>query len=94
MKRFLLNYLLPLALPFLAYGGWLIFLRYKARKAGEEGVKGWSAAPLTWLAITGVGLALVGLIALGFVGNEKPGGKYIPPKFVDGKIVPGHTVPE
>ncbi len=31
MRRILLNYLLPIILPFVIYGLWLAFARYKAR---------------------------------------------------------------
>ncbi len=91
MRRMLLNYLLPIALPFVIYGVWFVFARYKARRAGEEGGPEWREAPWTWLLTASAGLVAVGFIVLALQGGSPPGESYIPPSYSDGEIVPGRT---
>ncbi|MFQ5959209.1 MAG: DUF6111 family protein [Alphaproteobacteria bacterium] len=91
MRRILLNYLLPLILPFIVYGVWLAFIRWRARAAGVTGAPGWRDAPWTWLLIAGVVLVAASIAALGIVGGSPPGGTYIPPHMEGGEIVPGRT---
>jgi Family of unknown function (DUF6111) len=84
MLRILVQYLLPLVLPFLAY---LIYARV-ANKAG-----GMSDAPWLALAAAGVGLMAVSLISWGLLTGFEPGGTYVPARFEDGQLVPGTTGP-
>ena len=91
MRRTLLQYLLPLVLPLVAYGVWLMIARNRARKAGAADVPGWHGAPWTWLVVAGIGLVSVGFVILAFQGDASPGAKYIPPQYIDGEIVPGYT---
>ncbi|MFQ5785766.1 MAG: DUF6111 family protein [Alphaproteobacteria bacterium] len=88
MRRLLLNYLLPLLLPFAVYGVWLYFARRQSQRAGAAG-PAWRDAPWTWLLIAGVGLVIVGFIVLGAIVEGPPDATYIPPHMVDGEIVPG-----
>ncbi len=90
MTRILLNYVLPILLPFIAYGAWLVLARRKARPAGEAASL-WHDAPWTWLLIAGIGLVCVGLVALALTGGSPPGAKYIAPHYEGGEIVPGRT---
>lgn len=91
MRRVLLNYLLPIILPFVIYGVWLAFARYKARKAGEVGGPEWRDAPWTWLMIASASLVGVGFVVLALQGGAPPGSTYHPPEYIDGEIVPSHT---
>ena len=91
MRRILLSYLLPIALPFVIYGVWVAFARFKARRAGEEGGPEWRDAPWTWLLIASVGLVAVGFVLLALQGGSPPGESYIPPSYSEGEIVPSRT---
>jgi hypothetical protein len=83
MLRILLQYLLPLVLPFLA---WLIYARL-AHKPGLD------AAPWIGLAAAGVGLLVVSLVTWGLLGGSEPGETYVPARIEDGRLVPGTTGP-
>lgn len=94
MLRKLLTVLLPLALPFIAYGFYLLLARYLARRRAEGEVPGWADAP--WPTILAVGVALTGatLIALRFYSGESIQGTYVAPHYEDGQIVPGGISPQ
>jgi hypothetical protein len=83
MLRILLQYLLPLVLPFLAY---LIY----ARLAHKTGM---GDAPWIALAAAGVGLLAVSLVSWGLLTGSDPGETYVPARFEDGQLVPGTTGP-
>ena len=91
MRRLLLNYLLPIVLPFAVYGIWLAFTRYKARTSGHDGMPEWRDTPWTWLMVAGAVLVAAGFASLAFIGGSPIDQKYIPPKYIDGVIVPSHT---
>jgi hypothetical protein len=82
MLRLLLQYLLPLVLPFLAY------MLY-ARLAQRPGV---NPTPWLGLAAAGVGLMAVSLVAWGLLSGAPPGEQYVPARIEDGRVVPGTTV--
>jgi hypothetical protein len=84
MLRLLLQYVLPLVLPF------LIYLVYAHLTRGSGGM---SDAPWLGLAATGVGLLAVSLVAWGLLGGSDPGETYVPARFEDGELVPGTTGP-
>ncbi len=88
MRRMLLQYLLPLAMPFVVYGVWMTYARYRARLAGTA-EQGWRDAPVTWLLIAGLVLVVAGFMALAFLGGAPIESVYVPPHMVDGEIVPG-----
>ncbi len=71
MKRILLYYVLPILLPFIVYGVWLVLARRKAQSASTAGTAppGWRDAPWTWLLIAGLGLMIAGLVALALTGG-------------------------
>ncbi len=71
MKRILLYYILPIALPFIVYGIWLALARRKAQSASAAGAAapGLRDAPWTWLLIAGLGLMIAGLVTLALTGG-------------------------
>jgi Family of unknown function (DUF6111) len=83
MLRILLQYLLPLVLPFLA---WLIYARL-TRKSGVND------APWLGLAAAGVGLLVVSLVSWSLLSGSEPGETYVPARVEDGEVVPGTTGP-
>ncbi|MFM7347814.1 MAG: DUF6111 family protein [Tagaea sp.] len=94
MTRILLQIVLPLLLPFIAYGVWLAIERRRAEKLGKGEVPGWSEAPVVWLGAAG--LALAGIATAGFLllqDGDKASGVYVPPHLENGRIVPGHIEP-
>jgi len=88
MRRMLLNYLLPIILPFAVYGIWLAYARYRARLAGHDSRPEWRDAPWTWLMVAAAALTAAGFATLAFVGGSPTDQKYIPPQYIDGVIVP------
>lgn len=94
MTRILLQIVLPLALPFIAYGVWLAIERRRVEKLGKGETPGWSEAPVVWLGAAG--LALAAIATAGFLlsqGGDKASGVYVPPHLENGRIVPGHIEP-
>ncbi len=88
MIRMLLIYVLPLALPLLA---WLVWRRFIVPPSVPGDMRD---EPWHWLALAGVVLmaATLGVFALwGESGGE--GDIYVAPRLIDGKVVPGHHVP-
>jgi NADH:ubiquinone oxidoreductase subunit 5 (subunit L)/multisubunit Na+/H+ antiporter MnhA subunit len=83
MLRILLQYVLPLLLPFLA---WLVYARF-TRKSGVND------APWLVLAATGVGLLVVSLVSWTLLSGSEPGETYMPARIEDGRLVPGTTEP-
>ena len=91
MTRIILQYVLPLLVPFVIYGAWLALSRSKARPAGADAAPEWREAPWTWLLIAGLGLLIASLVGLALLGGDPPGKTYVAPQFIDGEIVPGRT---
>ena len=83
MLRILLQYLLPLLLPFLAY---LVYARL-TRRAGLND------APWLGLVAAGVGLLVVSLVTWSIMNGSEPGETYVPARVEDGEVVPGTTEP-
>ncbi|TNE38153.1 MAG: hypothetical protein EP347_06635 [Alphaproteobacteria bacterium] len=83
--RFLLLELLLLATPFVVYR---FYLKYVIRKKAEKGLE-WSEAPLTWLMIAGLSLAILGMLAWGMIGSHSGKGPYTPAALEDGQVTPG-----
>jgi hypothetical protein len=87
MLRVLLQYLLPLLLPFLIYAA------YVALAQGR--VPSWlDLNPKQWAMLGGAGLTLlaISLVTWSLMTGSPPEEKYIPPRLEDGRIVPGTTV--
>jgi Family of unknown function (DUF6111) len=85
MARVLLQYLLPLLLPFLVYFAYVALTR-GATPDWLEGV------PWPHLAGAGVLLMAISLIAWNLTTGAPPEEVYVPPHFEDGRVVPGTTV--
>jgi Family of unknown function (DUF6111) len=83
MLRILLQYVLPLLLPFLLY---LIYARLAHKSAVDD-------APWLVLAATGVGLLVVSLVSWTLLSGSEPGQTYVPARIEDGRLVPGTTEP-
>ncbi|HEX5078148.1 MAG TPA: DUF6111 family protein [Geminicoccaceae bacterium] len=83
MLRLLLQYVVPLLLPFLA---WLVYARL-AHKGGLDD------APWLGLAAAAVGLLVVSLVSWTLLSGHAPGETYVPARFEDGELVPGMTGP-
>ena len=83
MLRILLQYLLPLVLPFLVY---LIY----ARLTHKSGV---TDAPWLGLAAAGIVLMAVSLASWTLLSGSEPGETYVPARIEDGRLVPGTTEP-
>jgi Family of unknown function (DUF6111) len=84
MLRILLQYVLPLILPFLIF---LVYARLAQKPAGI------SDTPWIGLAAAGVGLMAVSLVTWGLLGGFDPDQTYVPARFEDGELVPGSTGP-
>ncbi len=85
MRIFLLNYLLPLALPTVAYLGWVYYCRKRA-DAGED-PPAVTRGGLFWSVMAGAGLMVAGLAAVALLQGGRPDADYQPPQFKDGEIV-------
>lgn len=84
MIRKLLTVVLPLVLPFLIYGLYLVLAQRKARLAGEGKLPRWQDAPWTWILVAGAVLLAVSLIAFRLtegVPAGTAGTKVEPPRF-------------
>jgi Family of unknown function (DUF6111) len=85
MLRILLEYLLPLLLPFAVY------LLYVALARGYA--PGWlDTAPWPYLAAAGLALTAASLLTWSLMSGVPPDRVYIPPHLEDGRVVPSTTV--
>lgn len=85
MLRLVLQYLLPLLLPFLVYFAYVAIARGRTPGRLQE-------AP--WLALGVAGLVLVAasLVTWSLLSGAPPEEVYLPPRFEDGRVVPGTTI--
>lgn len=79
MRKFLLV-ILPILLPFIIYGCYLLLARRRARLAGEGKLPQWQEAPWTWIVAASFLLLAGGLIAVRFADDIPPGTKVEPPR--------------
>ncbi len=86
MVRKILLQLLPFLLPFIAYGIWLLIVRWRGGKPPAH--TPW--APLVFSGFVLMGASLVGLALLA---PEDQEGSYVPARYQDGKIIPGEVQP-
>jgi len=85
MGRILLQYLVPLLLPFLAYFVYVAL----ARGSTPDWLEG---VPWPHLAGAGVLLMALSLIAWNLTTGAPTEEIYLPPRFEDGRVVPGRTI--
>ena len=79
----LLQYLLPLLLPFLVY---LVYARLARGAAGLAASAPWLAPGRRRASV----LLAVSLVAWGLLAGSDPGETYVPPRIEDGRDRPGH----
>jgi hypothetical protein len=87
MSRVLLQYVLPLLLPFLVYAAYV--------RLAQGRLPDWlDLSDRQWLALGGAGLALmaISLVTWSLLSGSPPEETYIPPHLENGRIVPGTTV--
>ena len=84
MSRILLQTLLPLLLPTVAYFLWALLGRPKAPIVLED-------TPWFWLIIVGVLLMGIGLSITALTQGAAPGSQIIPPRLEDGRVVPAQV---
>lgn len=90
--RLILQYLLPLLLPTLAYLAWMRHARRRATERGEDAATvNWRDAPWPWLVLMGLIVLLAAFALLADFKGEGLGGNYVPPRMEDGRVVPGHV---
>jgi hypothetical protein len=87
MLRLLLQYLLPLLLPFLVYAAYVALARGR--------LPNWlDLKERQWIVLGGAGIALmaISLVTWSLMSGSPPEETYVPPHLEDGRIVPGTTV--
>jgi drug/metabolite transporter (DMT)-like permease len=89
MTRQILERLVLVALPFLAYGAYLVVLRFLPSPP-----PGQRQHPWTWLLVAGLALFAASFIVWGITEGEPTTGTYVAPHTVNGQIVPGYVVPD
>ena len=86
MMRVVLINLLMFLLPFLLYGGYVYLTR-----GSQSPDSIWRGAPIGWLVVAGVVLALGTLFTLVTFSGWGTEGTYYPPRFEDGVVKPGRV---
>ena len=84
MSRILLQILLPLLLPTVAYFLWALLGRPGAHNVLED-------TPWFWLIIVGVVLMGGALVATALTQGVDPGSQIIQPRLEDGRVVPAQV---
>lgn len=85
MARIVLQYLLPLLLPFLIYLAWVALTRGRR--------PGWlDDTPWVPLSTAGVVLLAASLVGWSLSTGDEPGANYQPPRFEGGRVLPGEAV--
>ena len=85
MSRILLQILLPLLLPAVAFFLWALL----GRRLGANNVL--EETPWFWLIIVGVVLMGAGLVATALTQGVDPGSQIIQPRLEDGRVVPAQV---
>jgi hypothetical protein len=91
MLRILVTIVLPIALPFAAYGVYLIVLRRRQMRAGAAQSPA-DELPWPWLLGASLVLLLIVLVGLRILDGYRPGTELAPPRYQGGEIVPGGPV--
>ena len=91
MTRILLQTVLPLLLPTLAFIGW-IALSSKRGKSGQETFSALQEGPWFWLIIAGFVLMAATMGSMILVQGSDPSATYQPSRVEDGRILPGEFI--
>jgi hypothetical protein len=89
MGRFLLQYVLPLLLPFLVYAAYVLLAHRQLPDWLGLDARHWAM-----LGGAGVLLLAISLITWSLTSGSPPDEAYVPPHLEHGRIVPGRTVAE
>lgn len=90
MIRILLEYLLPVLLPFAFYFAWRTFAVWQAEATGAE-PPDITKGTWFWLTLIAFLLLAASLTYTALTGGTPPGkGVYHPPRLEGDKIIPGH----
>mgnify|MGYP006426466967 CR=1 FL=1 len=90
LKKFL-TIVLPIALPFLVYWGYVVLAQWRARKSG--GVERDLPWPWAVLTLVGVMLMVSTLIGVRVLGEQaRPGQQITPERYIDGEIQDGEVL--
>jgi hypothetical protein len=92
MMRTLLLVILPVALPFLAYGVYLALVRRKVRLASEGKLPSWQNGPWHLILILGVVLVLAALLYYREISGVPPGVRIEKSRVIDGEMRPARRV--
>jgi hypothetical protein len=92
MLRVLVTIVLPIALPFLAYGVYLAMVRRRQSRAGAGAQTMPDEVPWPWLLGAGLVLLAIVLGGLRVLDGYRPGTDLAPPRYQGGEIVPGGPV--
>jgi hypothetical protein len=90
MLKKLLTVVLPIALPFLVYWGYVVLARWRARRTG-----GAAEVPWPWAALTLAGVVLMVGTLVGyrlFSEQADPGQQIVPERLIDGRIQDSEVV--
>lgn len=94
MVRALLTVILPVIVPVLVYGVYMMLARRNARLASEGRLPRWQTAPWGLILTASVLLMMASLAYWGMSSGVAPGVKVKPPSLQDGEVVPSHPVGE
>lgn len=84
MLKKLLTVVLPIALPFIVYLGYVMLAKWRARTHGGDPEIPWPWAALT---LAGVVLMVATLMGVRFLGEQGgPGTRVQPERYIDGQI--------
>jgi hypothetical protein len=89
VTRILLTTILPLLLPFVVYGLWLVFARRRARLAAQGRSTLLVRVPWMALLLSGLALAAISLLYFRATSGTDPWRDHRPPAVRDGVVVPG-----
>jgi hypothetical protein len=90
MARILFEFVLPIVLPTILYGLWLVASRRRAEAVGGK-LPLWVEAPWVWLLALGVAFVALLTLAIALFGGGSVDGVYVAPHIKDGLVVPGHV---
>jgi hypothetical protein len=94
MARIFFEFVLPILLPTILYGLWLVGIRRRAEAPGNGKQPLWVEAPWVWLLALGLAFAGLLTLAIALFGGGPANGIYVAPHIQDGQVVPGHVEPK